>query len=384
MPRFNLYNILPVLAATLSSSASAQTSEDRVISLGSNYFNGTTKVEFITQSLGQVDHFKLDPAPNDTTWDSWYFDAMNPETNELVVFNFEIQRPTDNGVDIATSQYHVTLFGLYANGTAFSYGVNAEAARILERADTSMQVDFYGTNNISWAGSSLLEPRPVYNVTIDAPAVGIKGSVILRGNIAAPHYSCGTDAAGVDERNIPHVAWANALPDANATVALAFGETTMEFEGYGYHDKTWVDQPFQDSIQSAFWGHARLGPYAVVWWHSRAQDGTDISAEYLASYETGKVIASRCVDSPNNTLGWGEDSTWPLVPGSAAPEGMIINWDLGDAGMFSANITSQALFANVSYWSAGRGPVTGGFQGQEQYSGETGLWSLNQLEQLSS
>lgn len=176
--------------------------------------------------------------------------------------------------------------------------------------------------------------------------------------------------------------WANALPDANATVSLQVGDVAFSFEGYGYHDKTWVDRPFQTAVQAAFWGHARVGPYAVVWWHSRAQDGTDVSSEYLARWEDGQVVASRCVHSPNNTLGWGEGQIWPLVPGTPAPAGMVLRWDLGDVGVFSANITSTDIFADIPFWQAGRGPITGGFEGQEQYSGETGLWSLNQLQPL--
>lgn len=307
---------------------------------------------------------------------------MNPSTNETVVFNFEVQWPTDDGVGTSETLYHVTIFGSFANGTAYSYGVDAENLNITERADKSMRVDYFGGNEFSWSGSSLLEPRPVYEVTINAPRVGIKGSMTLRGNLAAPHYSCGTDAAGVEEQNIAGVAWANALPDANATVCLQIGDTAISFEGYGYHDKTWVDRPFAQALQAAFWGHARLGPYAVVWWHSRAQDGTDISAEYLARWEDGRVIASRCVDSPNNTLGWGKGQIWPLVPGTPAPAGMIMHWDLGDGGIFVANITSNSIFADIPYWQAGRGPVSGGFEGQESYTDETGLWSLNQLEPL--
>ena len=88
----------------------------------------------------------------------------------------------------------------------------------------------------------------------------IADHVILITQLEAPHYSCGTDAAGVEEQNIAGVAWANALPGANATVCLQIGDTAISFEGYGYHDKTWVDRPFAQALQAAFWGHARLGP----------------------------------------------------------------------------------------------------------------------------
>ena len=56
--------------------------------------------------------------------------------------------------------------------------------------------------------------------------------------------------------------------------------------------------------------------------------------------------------------------------------------DLGDVGVFVANITSNSIFADIPYWQADRGPVSGRFEGQESYTDETGLWSLNQLEPL--
>ncbi|GIJ90403.1 hypothetical protein Asppvi_009357 [Aspergillus pseudoviridinutans] len=307
---------------------------------------------------------------------------MNPSTKETVVFNFEVQWPVDPSIPASEMLYRVTIFGVFANGTTYSYAVEAENVKITEREDKSMRVDFFGGNEFGWSGSSLLKPRPVYIATLNAPEVGIRGSVTLQGNTVAPHYSCGSDAAGVDEQIITGIGWANALPDANAAVSLQIRDTSMTFEGYGYHDKTWVDRPFGDALQSAFWGHARLGSYAVVWWHSRAQDGADISAEYLATWEDGHVIASRCVSNPNNTLGWGDGQIWPLLPGTPAPRGMLLHWDLGDAGIFVANMTSQDIFADVPQWMAGRGSITGGFEGQETYTDETGVWTLNQLQPL--
>ena len=60
-----------LMAAGLSiCCSSAHSTGDRVIALGNERYNGTTKVEFTTQALSQVDFFKLDPAPNATTWDS--------------------------------------------------------------------------------------------------------------------------------------------------------------------------------------------------------------------------------------------------------------------------------------------------------------------------
>lgn len=109
---------------------------------------------------------------------------MNPETNETVVFNFEVQWPVDPSVPTSEMLYRVTIFGAFANGTAYSYAVEAENAKITEREDKSMRVDFYGGNEFSWSGSSLLKPRPVYIATINAPKLGIRGTITLQGNVS--------------------------------------------------------------------------------------------------------------------------------------------------------------------------------------------------------
>lgn len=102
------------------------------------------------------------------------------------MFNFEVHWPVDNGVATSETLYRVTIFGSFANGTAYSYGIDAENVNITERADKSMRVDYFGGNEFSWSGSSLLKPRPVYNVTINSPRAGITGSIFFQGSVRAP------------------------------------------------------------------------------------------------------------------------------------------------------------------------------------------------------
>lgn len=59
-------------AAISASTCSAETNTgDRVIQLGKDFYNGTTKVQFTTEALGEADFFKIDPGPNATTFDSY-------------------------------------------------------------------------------------------------------------------------------------------------------------------------------------------------------------------------------------------------------------------------------------------------------------------------
>lgn len=115
---------------------------------------------------------------------------MNPLTNETVVFNFEVQWPVDPSVPESEMLYRVTLFGSFANGTAYSYAIESDHVKITEREDKSMRADFFGYegNEFSWSGSSLLKPRPVYIATVNSPELGIKGTITLQGNVSIPLF----------------------------------------------------------------------------------------------------------------------------------------------------------------------------------------------------
>ena len=120
---------------------------------------------------------------------------MNPLTNEAVTLNVEVGWPPDNTT--LTTIYRVTILGAFSNGTAYNYVVEAENTKIIERTDKSMEAKFFGQNEYGFSGSSLLKPRPIYEVTINAPEMGIIGSITLRGNVCISSLSFG-------EYNIPH------------------------------------------------------------------------------------------------------------------------------------------------------------------------------------
>lgn len=182
------------------------------------------------------------------------------------------------------------------------------------------------------------------------------------------------------------MAWANALPDADVTVHLKIGSDTEIHlkEAYGYHDKTWWDAAFDTSIQTAYWGHARLGPWTVVWFMARGQDAKEVSSEYLV--KDGMIWAARCIteNATSSTKGWGgEDFVYPMLPNTPHPKGMYFRWDLGSQGVFVANITGDGLTVlDRPYWAIYRGDMVGGIEGEETYISKDVLWTLNSLPQL--
>lgn len=70
-----------MLGASLSACCSAaHVTQDRLISLSNEEYDGTTKVEFVTKALGQADFFKFDPAPNANTFDSHVKSTSHTDT----------------------------------------------------------------------------------------------------------------------------------------------------------------------------------------------------------------------------------------------------------------------------------------------------------------
>ena len=54
------------------------------------------------------------------------------------------------------------------------------------------------------------------------------------------------------------------MPDADATVDLTVGGVPLQFAGAGYHDSNWGADPFVGNLAHTYWGHARVGPFSVV------------------------------------------------------------------------------------------------------------------------
>lgn len=42
--------------------------------------------------------------------------------------------------------------------------------------------------------------------------------------------------------------------------------------------------------------------------------------------------------------------------------GLIMRWDLEDVSNFSANITNNGMFSDISFWNSGRRSITGDFE----------------------
>lgn len=99
--------------------------------------------------------------------------------------------------------------------------------------------------------------------------------------IAPAHYPCGSAVAGQNMEVGPGTGWANAVPDATATVKLTVGGTNLVFKGLGYHDKVRA----LSTITAYFSGmHTRTGATSPLPQTSRSGTGaTDDSVRIPSS-----------------------------------------------------------------------------------------------------
>jgi hypothetical protein len=159
---------------------------------------------------------------------------------------------------------------------------------------------------------------------------------------------------------MPHVGWANAVPDANAVVNMTVNGAPLQFSGYGYHDKNWGDVPFTQAVQSWYWGHGRLGPYSIVWFDALDTTGKEYTSGYVTKGST--VLESSCSTGAVVVRPYGSNADYPPVPSSGVPTGFNIKFKLGLLGTLDVNAAVQAIQIPGGAGSTyGRyiGPLTG-------------------------
>jgi hypothetical protein len=138
--------------------------------------NATSHVDYISK-LHALDAPKVHNF-NETTWDWWYFDAVDPNSNAsaVVVFfatsqaGFAFVNP---GMNFTLAMVWLTL----ANGTALpTVSVNADGACVTTESGRD------GASGI-WQGSGFSFESQLdmgrYTIKVDAPSAGVKGEMVF-------------------------------------------------------------------------------------------------------------------------------------------------------------------------------------------------------------
>jgi hypothetical protein len=263
----------------------------------------------------------------------------------------------------------VSLIGRLPNGTVYTAQAPATSA-IVTRDDSSFATSIiYENTGFSFNGTSQRDGKINYVITIDAPELGVTGTITLDA-VAPAHYPCGPDKSGQTELILPHVGWSNAIPDAAGTADLLINGTAVKFTGPAYHDKNWGDMSFAAVTSAWYWGHASLGPYSIVWFDAFDKAGVEYFSGYVA--KDGKVLLGSCGANAVVVRPWGANSEFPPKMGTGIMQGVEMTFDLGHGKTFWANVTTTATVIDIGVYVRTLGTVTGGLNGckkEETYHG---------------
>jgi hypothetical protein len=138
------------------------------------YHNGSVSVEGLSVP-GNLDGFKMRTAANRTSFDFWYFDAFSKTTGAAInIVFFNTGDFAENPNPLA-----VQISGTYDNGTEFFAQALASKGAVLKNDEEGVSGDWKGAG-ASFSGTNLNKPNVTYEIILDSPSIGIKGTFVLK------------------------------------------------------------------------------------------------------------------------------------------------------------------------------------------------------------
>ncbi|OGM51233.1 hypothetical protein ABOM_000062 [Aspergillus bombycis] len=267
------------------------------------YHNGSVEVEDLS-GPGNLDGFKMTTPANRSSFDFWYFDAFSRTTSAAINIVFF------NTGDFAANPHPLTvqISGTFDNGTQFAGEVLASGGAVITNDETGGTGNWLGSG-ASFHGTSLEKPNVEYVIKLNSPNIGVGGTVKLTSR-APPHYPCNPNSDGLNTLLLPHLHWSNAVPDAQADIDLTINGTEFNVaDGIGYHDTNWGDASVITSPKYWDWGHARLGPYSLVWYDLLDYNDTEHVYAYIS--KNGQFMHINCAEKAVEVRQWGPNATYP-------------------------------------------------------------------------
>ncbi|KAF7791461.1 hypothetical protein EIP86_002477 [Pleurotus ostreatoroseus] len=297
---------------------------------------------------------------NDTTADWWYFDVVSSDLNYTLVITFFAA--THDSLWPATAELDSAVYMLFVltlpDGTILAANEVGQDLAVVTIDNGSSGV-LGGTSNYWVASPDMSE----YNVFVDVPELAVTGNISFRSTSPA-HYPCAPATASPGQRlylgSTPTIGWLNAMPDANATVNLNINGTSLQFSGAGYHDKNWASQPVHTTASAWYWGHARLGPFSIVWFDFVSPDGSELVSSYVA--KEGKILSSTCANATVRPVG--TNAVFPPTANASLsePPSYNVTMEIEDEGTLIMQLVPTQVILSIPgtvwRWS---GEILGGF-----------------------
>ncbi|KAK5132436.1 hypothetical protein LTR08_009047 [Meristemomyces frigidus] len=252
-----------------------------------------------------------------------------------------------------TTILEASLTGTLADGSPFSFSIFPAEASVVAEIDGS--TGYWGPS-ASWSSSP---DAKHWTIHFNSSSDNVSGSMTLT-SLAPPHLPCGAVKSGATEMLMPHIGWANAVPDAVAHVHFHINGTELAFTGPGYHDKNWGDRQFFESVGSWYWGHGRLGPYSIVWFDARTETGVEHFSAYVA--KDGKIVTGSCANGSVVARPWGGEDMYPPPATTQNPDGFELRFADVEGRELVVNVTTAVTLVDFgAVYERWTGTLEGGF-----------------------
>ncbi|KAF2683902.1 hypothetical protein K458DRAFT_389123 [Lentithecium fluviatile CBS 122367] len=277
-----------------------------------------------------LDKPRVLPRPNATTFEVWYFDAINrANANESVTVMFFLA--TGDSVPGIRAPVTVRLFFGFADGSVEAFQVDAVdreegAARVhVEGAGSS---GTWGATGAEWTGNS---DGNNYVVNINSPELDVFDTLKMD-SIAPPHYPCTTELTEKTTLQLfPGLSWTAHIPDAKVsadfTVTSPSTKKSKDLnmkDATGWHDYTFANRPWASVIDNWTYGRASIGSGkldTINWFQGEDGTGKVHTSAYIA--RDGKAIVSKC-ETVNKR---GEEKLVKVQPGEKMTSADILMTD---------------------------------------------------------
>ncbi|KAL4877129.1 hypothetical protein BJY04DRAFT_222445 [Aspergillus karnatakaensis] len=305
-----------------------------------------TETQWISGSSG-FDFPKNTPI-NLTSYDWWYFDAVeSPSTTDSqasIALTFHTTGnegfdPLHSYIPVPYPSGNFIQIDLaWPNGSTDSWILFAGEATITVDGDGASGA--FSKTGASFEGAADLSSYMVY---VDAPEKGVVGSLAITSEAPA-HYPCGPDEAGQNMQLHPGTGWLNAIPDGHGEANFLIRGEEFNFQGRGYHDHNFGNIPFSHSYASSYWGHAVIGPYALVWADtlSPEPEGTNTVSAYVS--RNNEILVAQCAGI--KVRPYGENSTYPPTTSSGAPTGFTLDVETPEGRL---EVTAETVYVTVDF-----------------------------------
>ncbi|EFQ97093.1 hypothetical protein MGYG_00136 [Nannizzia gypsea CBS 118893] len=227
---------------------------------------------------------------NEAVYDWWYLDAVSDDGSSSITICFSTSPSTTFPFLVPNrGTLLVYIWASFPSGKVSINAVHAQKAVIETSKDGYASI--YLPVQMGWQGSADFSR---YRIFFNNPKHGIKGTVDIR-SVCHPSSGRGAASRDVDVQVCPHVGWANAIPDGNASVDMAIAGSSLRFHGTAYHDKVSVlckATAAPNILFNVYCGRTRIGLYSVFWSYVVTPQQTKHVSAYVAV--NGKIRHAAC------------------------------------------------------------------------------------------